>query len=144
MEEAKSAALRVILSKRRTEKEVAEALIKKGFSTEDANAAASYYRENGFIDHVDYARRFAHDAANIKGFGPERIRRTLITRGIEEELIDAALSEIEFDIETPMEARFGKGARPPKELSRIFQHFYRKGFASHAIQKAMDALYTYE
>lgn len=144
MEEARSAALRVILGKRRTEKEVQEALVKKGFSPEDAEAAASYYRETGFIDHADYARRFAHDAAYIKGFGPQRIRHTLLSRGIEENYIEDALSGITFDIETPMEARFGKGPRSQKELSRIFQHFYRKGFASGAIQSAMDALYTYE
>lgn len=144
MEEAKSAALRVILGKRRTEKEVRDTLIKKGFSPEDAEEAASYYRETGFIDHADYARRYAHDAANIKGFGPQRIRHTLLSRGIEESYIEDALSEIAFDIETPMEARFGKGPRSQKELARIFQHFYRKGFASAAVQSAMDALYTYE
>ncbi len=144
MDDVKSAALRLVLSKRRTEKEVSEALVRKGFAPDDAQEAAAYYRQNGYIDHADYARRFAHDAAAIKGFGPQRIKRDLSMRGVEEEYIDAALSEIEFDVYTPMENRFGRGARTEKELGRIYQHFCRKGFAPSAIRKAMDALYTYE
>ncbi len=142
--DAKSAALRLVLSKRRTEKEVAEALIKKGFSSAEAADAAAYYRLAGYIDHGEYARRFAHDAAYLKGHGPHRISRDLIARGIEDEYIDAALAIIEFDVRTPMENRFGTGVRSAKEHAQIYGYFLRKGFAPGEIKKAMDALYTYE
>jgi len=144
MTDVKSAALRLVLSKRRTEKEVVNSLVQKGYAPPDAEEAAAYYRSEGYIDHADYARRFAHDAAVLKGHGPQRIARALSERGVEEEYILDALSAIEFDIETPMEARFGKGSRSLKEINRIFQYFSRRGFASSAIRRAMDALYTYE
>jgi len=144
MDDVKSAALRLVLGKRRTEQEVTQALIKKGYQAEQAAEASAYFRMNGYIDHADYARRFSHDAALIKGFGPQRIIRELSLRGIEEEYIDTALAEIEFDIRTPMESRFGNGVRTKKELLRIYNHFLRKGFAPAVIRKAMDALYTYE
>ncbi len=144
MQDVKSAALRLALGKRRTERELAEALFNRGYDMEEAEEAAAYYRRAGYINHAEYARRFAHDAATIKGHGPQRIARELSSRGVEAEYIEAALSEIEFDILTPMEARFGKGPRPVKEINRIYQYFNRRGFASSVIRTAMDALYTYE
>ena len=144
MQSAKSVALRLVLTKKRTEKEVTEALVKKGFSLQEAEEASSYYRENGYIDHADYARRFAHDAACIKGFGPQRIARELSMRGVEEEWIDAAIEVLSFELEPSMESRFGKGIRTEKERAKIYGYYLRKGFAPSAIYKAMDALYTYE
>ncbi len=144
MDDAKSAALRLVLSKKRTEKEVFEALIKKGFSPDSAKEAAAYYRQNGYIDHADYARRFSHDAARIKGHGPERIRRDLSMRGIEEEFIDAALGELDFDLGSVMKARFGEGRRTEKELARIYGYFCRKGFAPAYVRSVMGALYSYD
>ncbi len=143
MENAKSAALRLVLTKKRTEKEVSDALQKKGFSRNEAEESAAYYREKGYIDHADYARRFSRDAANLKGFGPHRIARTLAEKGIENEYIEEALSQIEFDLKHAMEERFGKGSRTEKELAKIYGYYMRKGFASSAIRSAMDALYTY-
>lgn len=142
-DDAKSAALRLVLARRRTEKEVYTALLEKGFPSGDAEEAAAYYRENGYIDHEDYARRFAHDASCIKGYGPERIRRDLSMRGVESHIIDDALSLLTFDIEAPMEKRFGSGAKTEKELAQIYGYFLRKGFNPGEIKKAMDALYTY-
>ena len=144
MGDIKSDALRIVLTRRRTEKQTAEALIKKGYSAEEAWEAAAYYRENGYIDHEDFAARFAHDAAVLKGHGPVRISRDLLERGIEKEIIEATLSEIEFDVAPQMERRFGTGSRTHAEIQKIYQHFMRKGFTSGAIYKALDALYTYE
>ncbi len=144
MQSAKSVALRLVLTKKRTEKEVREALVKKGFPLQEAEEAASYYRENGYIDHADYARRFAHDCAYIKGFGPQRISRELALRGVEEEYIDTAIDAISFELESSMESRFGNGIRTEKERAKIYGYYLRKGFAPSAIFKAMDALYTYE
>lgn len=144
MPDIKEEALRIVLRKKRTEREVTEALIKKGYSEADSANAAAYYRRSGYIDHADYALRFSHDAARLKGHGPIRITRDLTIKGVEPEYIEAALSTISFDIKTPMEARFGCGARPIKEINRIYQYYCRKGFAPSAIRKAMDALYTYE
>ena len=144
MNEAKNAALKLVLTKRRTEKEVAEKLMTKGFSEEDAVSAASYYREAGYIDHQEYATRFAHDAAVLKGFGPLRIRRELLIRGIEENFIDEALSPLSFEILEQMQMKFGEGTRSEKEISHIYQHYARKGFAPETIRNAIRALYTYE
>ncbi len=140
----KSDAMNMILRQRRTEKQLVDALVKKGHSVEDAKSTARYYRENGYIDHQDYANRFVHDAAVLKGFGPERIVRDLQMRGIEDACIEEALSAIEFDVKTPMEKRFGSGQISYRETQKIYAYFMRKGFSSSAIKAAIRALYTYE
>lgn len=144
MNEAKSAALKLVLTKRRTEKEVIEKLKNKGFSEEEATSAASYYKETGYIDHREYAMRFVHDAAHIKGFGPLRIRRELLIRGVEENLISDALTSLSFDIKDAMQMKYGEGKKSEKELSHIYQHFARKGFAPEVIRDAIRSLFTYE
>ncbi len=144
MNEAKSAALKLVLTKRRTEKEVVKKLIEKGFSEDDAIFAASYYRETGYIDHREYAFRFVHDAALVKGFGPLRIRRELQIRGVEDNYIEDALSSLSFELTDEMKRKYGEGSRSEKELSHIYQHYIRKGFASENIRDALRALYTYE
>lgn len=144
MSDVKAAALRLILKKRRTEQEVIDALVQKGYAQEDAEDVARYYREEGYIDHLEYAKRYAHDAAVLKGFGPQRITRALLERGVEAEYIEDALSEISFDITAGMEKRFGSGTLSAKEQNRIFQYYYRRGFSTSAIRTAMDELYSYE
>ncbi len=144
MKDIKSDALRIVLSRRRTEKQTVEALIKKGYPASEAREVAAYYRENGYIDHKDFAARFSHDAAQLKGHGPERIYRDLRERGIEKEIIESVLSDITFDIIPQMERRFGTGTRTYAEIQKIYQYFLRKGFQSASIQKAVDELYTYE
>ena len=144
MSDVKAAALRLILKKRRTEKEVIDALVQRGYDEADAEDAARHYRKEGYINHLDYARRYAHDAAVLKGFGPQRITRALLERGVEEEYIEDALAKIHFDITAGMEKRFGSGILSAKEQNRIFQYYYRRGFRASDIQKAMDELYRYE
>lgn len=144
MSDVKEAALKLVLSKRRTRKEVIEKLTNKGYSTEEASSVADYYTQIGYIDHHEYAMRYAHDAALIKGYGPYRIKRELQLRGVEIEFIENALSSLSFDLYDRMRQRFGEGIKNEKEIMRIYQHYLRKGFAAELIKEALRALYSYE
>ena len=140
MNDIKSEALRLALSKRRTKKQIVEKLIGKGFEPGEAEDAAEYYAEAGYIDHRDYARRFANDAANIKGYGPDRIRRDLRERGVEEEYIEEALSGIEFDLKPIMQKKF-KECEDTKTMNRIINCFLRRGFSFDEIKNAIREVY---
>lgn len=140
MNDIKSEALRLALSKRRTKKQIVEKLISKGFEADEAEDAAEYYREAGYIDHRDFARRFANDSANIKGYGPDRIRRDLRERGVEEEFIEEALSGIEFDIKPIMQKKF-KECEDQKTMNKIINCFMRRGFSFDEIKNAIREVY---
>ncbi len=140
MNDVKSEALRLALGKRRTKKQIVEKLIGKGFEPDEAEEAAEYYREAGYIDHRDYARRFAHDAASIKGYGPDRIRRDLRERGVEDEYTEEALSEIEFDLKSIMQKKF-KECEDTKTMNKIINCFLRRGFSFDEIKNAIREVY---
>lgn len=142
MSDIYSDALKAALIKRRTEKEVSEILQKKGYGEDEAKEAAAYYREKGYIDHEDFAVRYSHDAAYIKGQGPVRIRRTLKEKGIEDEIIEKALSETKFEIKSLMAKKYGEGVdKTYKEIVKIKNHFYLKGFPMSLIDDAIKELY---
>lgn len=142
MDKAHQAALNAVLTKRRTEKEVITHLTNKGFGSEEAQNAASYYKELGYIDHRDYARRYTSDAAKIKGQGPLRIRRALTERGVEEEFIEEALQNTAFSVLSLMEKRFGRLTAPDmRQKQKIINHFIYKGFAYDDIKKAVSELF---
>ena len=142
MQDAHSAAMRLISIKRRTKKEAFDLLVKKGYSEEEALEAAEYYSENGYIDDRDYARRYALDAYNIGGKGPKRIERELLEKGVANEDIYAALSNIEFDLTAQMQKKFANAdISDLKQKQKIINHFLYKGFDTGAIFKSMDTLF---
>ncbi len=137
-----SDALKIILAKRRTKKEVYLLLLKKGYEEQDAQNAVEYYEEREYIDDADYARRYAHDAAKIGGKGRNRIERELLEKGVLEEYIFKAFEEIEFDVKEKMHKKFGEGTIDLKTCEKIKNHFLRKGFTYEEINRAVSELYT--
>ena len=137
-----SDALKAALIKRRTEKEVSDILKRKGYGENEAKEAAAYYREKGYINHEDFAVKYSHDAAYIKGQGPMRIRMTLEEKGIEDEFIENALSETKFEIKSLMAKKYGEDVEKTyKEIVKIKNHFYLKGFPMSLIDDAIKELY---
>ncbi len=138
--EAKDEALKILLRKRHSGRQIFEKLLEKGFESGDAEEAVEYYREKGYIDDADYARRFAADAVKIKGFGRARIERDLRQRGIGQCDIDNALSGVQFDVASQMIKKF-PACTSLKEKNKIINHFLRKGFSLSEIHDAFGEIY---
>lgn len=137
---AKDAALKIILTKRRSGKEVFDKLLEKEFSEEESREAVEYFKEKGYIDDGDYARRFTSDAVNLKGYGKKRIEIELKRRGVCEEDIYAALSDAEFDILPLMRKKFSS-CESIKDKNKIVNHFLRRGFSFSEICDAINEIY---
>lgn len=143
MKEVYKEALTLALRKKRTKKQVVTKLIEKGFDAVSAEEAANYYQEIGYIDHRDYARRYTHDAVKIKGFGKLRIKIELQAKGIEDDIIDEFIEEAVFDIEGLMKKRF-PSCLDRKEMQKIINYYFRRGFTTDEIRKATKNLYSVE
>ena len=76
-------------------------------------------REQGCVDDARYARLLGQDKRELESWGHERIRRTLLARGVERELIDEALRT-----DAPSEPP--GTAAPPGELGRALQLLRRR------------------
>ena len=115
----------------------------KGVEPDATEDAIATLRDQGYLDDARYARLFAEDKRALEGWGSERIRGTLALRGIDRELIDAAVqadggagAEMDRALEI-LRRRFPSPPRERRDRDRALAVLLRKGYD---IELALDAL----
>lgn len=93
----KETALRIIERSYKTEKEMEERLIEKGYDLESIDIVIKFLKEYNFIDDQLYAKMFIKD--KIKSQGSQKIKYSLIRKGIDRDIIDNLLLDIDKDEE---------------------------------------------
>ena len=90
--------------------------------------------EQGFLDDVRFAHLFVEDKRELKGWGADRIRQVLRSRGVEAEVVEEALADHEQDSEGEVERalavlrrRFPSPPRERRERDRALGVLLRKG-----------------
>lgn len=94
-------ALHFLSYRQRTEKEIYTKLKTKGYEEQHIAKAIQYCKERKYIDDENFAINFIKDKININKFGPNRIKRELISKGVSVEIIDKLLnmdSDEEYEI----------------------------------------------
>lgn len=94
----------------------------------------------GHVDDARFARMFAEDKRHLEGWGDDRIRQNLHTRGIVRELIEAALGDGPRELERALEVLRRRFPAPPaerRERDRALALLLRKGYDC---ELALDAL----
>ncbi len=136
-------AYRYLNRRDRTEGEVRRHLAGKGVEADAVQDAIETLREQGYVDDARYARLFAEDKRALDGWGTERIRGTLALRGIDRDLIDAAVAadggagaELERALEI-LRRRFPSPPRERRDRDRALAVLLRKGYDADL---ALDAL----
>lgn len=89
-------ALRFLTLRAHSADELYKKLIKKHIP-ECAEFAVEKCRELGFINDYDFAVTYANELAQKKKFGTSRIKNELFIKGIDREIIDSVINEIETD-----------------------------------------------
>jgi regulatory protein len=131
----------------RTVSEVRRHLEHKGIGAELAEASMATLIDQDFLNDARFARLFVADKRELEQWGNERIRRGLISRGIERDLAEAALEPTQDDRapdETELDRALALLRRrypsPPsdrRERDRALGVLLRKGYDS---ELALDAL----
>ncbi|HWD84384.1 MAG TPA: regulatory protein RecX [Solirubrobacteraceae bacterium] len=98
----------------------------------------------GYLDDARYARVFTEDKRSLEDWGTERIERVLRERGVEHELIGAALagSSGQGDEEralTLLRRRFPRPSADPRERDRALGVLIRKGYESEVAYEVVRA-----
>ena len=93
----KNSALRIIERTIKTEKEIREKLIAKEYDEESINRSIDFLKEYNFLNDENYARMYVRDKS--KGQGKNKIKYSLIRKGLDEEIILEELSKIDEDEE---------------------------------------------
>jgi regulatory protein len=90
-------AVQALGRKERTSAELMTWLRERGCVEEDVDEAISRLTEIGELDDERFARRYAEDKRELRGWGAERIREALLARGVTTSLIEAALEADSHD-----------------------------------------------
>ena len=136
-------ALRALGRKERTASELGEWLRARGCEGEDADDAVSRLAEAGVLNDDRFARLYARDKRELRGWGPDRIAESLRARGVDEGIIDRVASE--SDAESAQRAlelleHCGAEAADERSRQRALALLARRGYTLEASYDAVRAL----
>ena len=152
LERALELAYRYVNRRERTTSEVRLHLEHKDVGPATAEEALAALVEQGVVDDVRFARLFVQDKRELEQWGAERIRRGLLSRGIDRDVVDIALAEsgeqaVDGQSETELDRALSllrrRFAAPPhdrRERDRALGVLIRKGYDPDL---ALDALAAY-
>ncbi len=138
----KECAFYYLNKKRHTKKELIDKLVKREYDISVAKEVADYLEEAKYIDDADYARRFILDAVRIKKRGMVRIKRDLLIKGVESNIIDTVVSDLELDTYSVLSnlidsKAFNMDLNDEKQLNRLYGFLLRRGFKYGDINDAL-------
>lgn len=100
--------------------------------------------EEGAIDDERFARRYAEDKRELRGWGPDRIAEALRARGVERSLVEAALADENerATVRRALALLEGSGADAGSEggRARALGLLARRGYPVDAAYEAVRAL----
>jgi len=126
--------------------ELRAGLERKRVPPEAIDDAVAELRETGFLDDARYARQFAEDKRELEQWGTERIASDLRRRGVDPQLIDAAVSTHSRDSELRtalllLGQRYPRAPRDDRERDRAWSMLVRRGYTPEI---AYDAIRAWE
>lgn len=99
--------------------------------------------DEGLLDDARFARRYTEDKRELAGWGPERIREALLARGVDRELVDAALEDEgepeQLQRAVAMLAERGLRCDTDPERERALRLLVRRGYALELAYEAVRA-----
>ena len=117
--------------------------VSRSVSSEAAEDAVARMEELGMVDDTDYARRYAAELAERRGYAARRIVQELRRKGIEEDLIDQVVGELQLDsseqIRALIEQKYERTLRLPNGRNKTMLALQRYGFSWSEIQPCIEA-----
>lgn len=127
--------------KDRTSQELKERLMKEGYPEEVVTQAVLWAEEYHFIDIERFAANYVKANAGKKG--NRLLRIELSKRGVEKELLDELLEDVEEhekeQIEKIYEKRFSQvDLHEEKQRMKVMRYFIRNGFSYEEVQNFLS------
>ncbi len=143
-DEAYNRALKFLSYRPRSAAELGRKLAQAGFAAEAIEAAIEKLRGLKLVDDETFARSFARDRIENRGYGPLRVERELRFKGVAKAVIAEVLKE-SFDRERDnararaiLERRFrGQDLHDLKTARRAVAYLRRRGYRDAAIAEVI-------
>jgi len=132
----------------RSEKELYEKLLKKGYTPEESASAMAKLVDYGYVDDTRYARHYAEQ--KLHSYGKRKVEYDLIYKGVSAEIVAEVLEELVdedvmiSEIKTVISKKLkGSVHEDRDQLKKLFDSFARKSYEYELVKKAYN-LYTEE
>lgn len=141
-------ALRLLSYRGRSENELRDRLLRKGFSEETVSLTLAYLKESGFIDDRVLAVDLKRQAVEQKKLGYRAARSLLQRRGVSDDLAESTLvydEEVELaNARSLLDKKHGPAGNylAPKERKRLYDYLSRRGFSSYVIGRVFKDFQT--
>lgn len=138
-------AVALLASRARTEKEIADALLKNAYPEEVVARVMARLHEAGYLDDGDFAERWASSRAT-KGVGARRIRMELRQKGVDADTIESTITSMDDEqlqggaLTAARKAARGKDLSLPSERQKVLAALARRGYDYVAARQALQAL----
>lgn len=134
-------ALYLLEHRSHSQKELADK-ISRVTTREAAEAAARHMAELGLVNDEEYARNLTADLFRRKGYSASRVRRELLQKGIEDELVQRILEENAPDpvekIRELIDKKYGRLLGDEKGRRRSIAALQRLGYGWDDIRTAIN------
>ncbi|SUB75928.1 regulatory protein RecX [Peptoniphilus indolicus] len=139
--EAANSVFRYIQNKK-TVREVKDYLSKKGYDEDIVELTSNYLIEKGYIDDKKYASAFVHDKLKINKYGRNKIKNHLLMHGIDKDLAEIAVLDLDEDIEFEnlklhAQKKFNTLKKDHNTKSKLINHLIYKGYQYDMIKEIL-------
>ena len=109
----------------------------------DRDFIVNFLNDEGFINDERYCRSFVKGKLNLKKWGVNKIKLSLITKGIDREIIDDVLSEIDKDSYKEELVNLLKNKKineddPYKRKAKLIRYAVSKGYSISEVMEALN------
>lgn len=149
LEIAKRRALYLLGGRDYSRKELYKKLL-NNYSPETCEKVVAFAEEYGYLDEERYAARLAKHYIEGKKYGTRRAALMMSQKGLEREIIEAALEQfpaetrqdalVEFVEQKYYDRIFGEGLEGRKELQKVIAALARRGYSYGEIKSAIDTV----
>jgi regulatory protein len=139
---ARESALVLLSHRARSERELRDRLVGRGYTAEVADRTVGNLRERGLLDDVAFAQAFARDRLRSRPSGRRRIMAELRRKGVSPQDAERALEQIssgseeaEIDLARRAASKFPRKKIEDRAATkrRLYAYLARRGFGSSVI-----------
>ncbi len=143
--DAKNSALKYLSYKLRTEKEVRSKLQEDGFDGDSIEMAIEELNALGYINNKIYVQKYVFDRSKLKPKSKKLIKLELLSKGIQEEIVDEVLNDWNVDEKSVAEGlvkrKFGKYDFKDDAIKRkAYMFLHHRGYSHEVIESVIGRI----
>ena len=110
----------------------------------DRDFIIEFLQDEGFINDERYCRSFVKGKLNLKKWGVNKIKLSLITKGVDREIIDEVLAEIDQDsykeeLVSLLKNKKINESDPYKRKAKLIRYAVGKGYSLSMVMEVLNS-----